>query len=158
MKSFIMRIYNRITRPIYARVMHDARIEVQQAFAENLEQQEKFAAKILDELILTRLELEKLSKANEAPPVDITVSDTVTDEEISLIVNQMTSHMRIVELACEHGLPIQQLVKWREKYGGMSPQLVRKTRWMEVENERLKQALVRSSLEKRVESDAGLFS
>lgn len=158
MKSLLMRIYNRLTRPIYARVMHDARIQVQQAFAENLEQQEKFAAKILDELILTRLELEKLTKANEAPASDITVSDTVTDEEISLIVNQMTSHMRIVELACEHGLPIQQLVKWREKYGGMSPQLVRKARWMESENERLKQALVRLSLEKRVESDAGLFS
>ncbi len=157
MKSLLTRIYNRLTRPIYARVLHDARIEVQQAFAANLEHQEKFAAKILDELILTRLELEKLSRANEITE-DITVSDTVTDEEISLIVNQMTSHMRIVELACEQGLPIEQLVKWRAKYGGMSPQLIRKARWMENENERLKKAVVRLSLEKRVESDAGLFS
>jgi putative transposase len=86
------------------------------------------------------------------------LTDTVSDEEISKIVNEMTSHMRIVELACEHGLPINQLVSWREKYGGMSPQLVRKTRWLEAENERLKRSLVRMKLEQSVESEAGLYS
>jgi hypothetical protein len=137
--------------------MSDATTQVQQAFAANLEQQEKFAAKILDELILTRLELEKISKPVEEK-VGISLTDTVSDEEISKIVNEMTSHMRIVELACEHGLPINQLVLWREKYGGMSPQLVRKTRWLEAENERLKRSLVRMKLEQSVESEAGLYS
>ncbi len=156
-RNFLLRLYNRLTRPLYARIMSDATTQVQQAFAANLEQQEKFAAKILDELILTRLELEKISKPVEEK-VGISLTDTVSDEEISKIVNEMTSHMRIVELACEHGLPINQLVLWREKYGGMSPQLVRKTRWLEAENERLKRSLVRMKLEQSVESEAGLYS
>jgi putative transposase len=137
--------------------MSDTTTQVQQVFADNLEKQEKFAAKILDELILTRLELERLSKPVE-PPTSVSLTDTISDEEISKIVNDMTSHMRIVELACEHGLPINQLVSWREKYGGMSPQLVRKMRWMEAENDRLKRTIVRMKLENSVESEAGLFS
>ena len=157
MRNFLLRLYNRITRPLYARIMSDTTTQVQQVFADNLEKQEKFAAKILDELILTRLELERLSKPVE-PPTSVSLTDTISDEEISKIVNDMTSHMRIVELACEHGLPINQLVSWREKYGGMSPQLVRKMRWMEAENDRLKRTIVRMKLENSVESEAGLFS
>jgi putative transposase len=156
-RNLLLRLYNRLTRPLYARIMSDATTQVQQALASNLEKQEKFAAKILDELILTRLELERVGKPVE-DKYKMSLSDTISDEEISKIVNEMTSHMRIVELACEHGLPIEQLVTWREKYGGMSPQLVRKMRWMEAENERLKQTIVRLKLDERVESEAGLFS
>lgn len=157
MQNFLLKIYNRLTRPLYARIMSDATTQMQQAMALNLEKQEKFAAKILDELILTRLEVEKVVKPPEVKTA-VSLSDTVSDEEISKIVNEMTSHMRIVELACEHALPIEQLVSWREKYGGMSPQLVRKMRWMEAENDRLKRTIVRMKLENSVESEAGLFS
>jgi hypothetical protein len=51
------------------------------------------------ELISTGLELEKATSPNICNPP---TRDEVSDEEISEIVNQMTSHMKIVELACEN--------------------------------------------------------
>ena len=155
LKHHFVRIYNALTRPIYVRIKHDIKLDFQQLIAAQQEEQEKYAAKILDELIATRLELEKAINPGRTDEV---VSSEISDDEISEIVNQMTSHMRIVELACEHGYPVKDLVAWREKYGGMSPKLIRRIRKLEAENFRLKQALALQSLEKSVESDANLFS
>ena len=100
LRHYLFRLFNAITRPIYARLKHDLDLDFQQFLAANLEEQEKFAAKILDELIRTRLELEKAMEPQREADL---VPGEITDEEISDLVNKMTSHMRIVELACENG-------------------------------------------------------
>ena len=187
LKSLLKRVYTKLTAPLYHRLLRDVTIQVQDAHTISLDYQEKLAAKLLDELVCVRLEMERaVEQVNAAkaevlalknPPTNSIgggvaktavladlnaatgkISDKISDDEIHKIVNEISSHMKIVELACDTQIPMSEILDWRSKYSGLTVNAVRKMRRIEQENEYLKQELARHKLEASVISDAEIFS
>lgn len=181
MKGFLKKLYTKLTGPLYRRLLRDLTVQIQDAHATTLDYQEKIAAKLLDELVCVRLEMdraveqvhqvkESLSEsANSSKTSSATrtenaqssvskISQNISDEEIHKIVNEISSHMRIVELACDTQIPMSEILDWRSRYSGLTVNAVRKMRRVEAENEHLKQELARYKLEASVKTDAELLS
>lgn len=178
MKEFLRRLYTALTAPLYRRLLRDLTIQVQDAHATTLDFHENITARLLDELVCVRLEmaraLEKLEEAKALEPNNYSVSlnrksatkrstselvlekisDKISDDEIHRIVNEISSHMRIVELACDTQVPMSEILDWRSKYTGLTVNGVRKMRRIEQENEYLKQELARMQLELTVASES----
>lgn len=158
LKGLIRKLYRYLTEPIYARLSRDLTLQVQSALSVNLEYQEKIASRIVDEL--TAIQIEKAAGPN-APQNElhaVSVVETMTDEEIKVIVNQMSTHVRIIEVACENQISVRELMEMRARYAGMGTAAIRKVRLLEKENLRLKQYLTRVTLENSVDTETGIFS
>lgn len=181
MKDFLKHAYRALTAPLYRRLLRDLTIQVQEAHATTLDFHENITARLLDELVCVRLEMaramEKLEEAKASVLSEKTVgvagnrqallgaatqnlekiSDKISDDEIHRIVNEISSHMRIVELACDTQIPMSEILDWRSKYTGLTVNAVRKMRRIEQENENLKQELARMKLELSVASDSNIL-
>lgn len=116
------------------------------------------ASRIVDEF--TAIQIEKAAGSN-APQNElhaVSIVETLSDEEIKEIVNQMSTHVRIIEVACENQISIRELMEMRAKYAGMGTAGIRKMRLLEKENLRLKQYLTRITLENSVDAETGIYS
>jgi hypothetical protein len=180
-KGLLKKLYTKLTGPLYRRLLRDLTVQIQDAHATTLDYQEKIAAKLLDELVCVRLEMdraveqvhqvkESLNAPLDAPKISAAphtqsahsniskITQSISDEEIHKIVNEISSHMKIVELACDTQVPMSEILDWRSRYSGLTVNAVRKMRRVEAENEHLKQELARYKLEASVKTDAELLT
>ncbi|HEY9680504.1 MAG TPA: hypothetical protein V6C86_02835 [Oculatellaceae cyanobacterium] len=180
MKSFLKNLYTLLAGPLYRRLLRDLTVQVQDAHSTTLEYQEKIAAKLLDELVCVRLELERAMNQLEESKQQLTratntqqrsahyaketavapsqISDTISDDEIHKIVNEISSHMKIVELACDTQVPMQEILDWRSRYSGLTVNAVRKMRRIERENALLKEELAQYKMREAITDDTGILS
>jgi regulator of replication initiation timing len=132
LREFLKRAYEYIAEPLYVRLSRDVTIHTQVALASNLEYQEQSIRKLLDEMARFHLELERLKHRTDEQLLEMPEG---RDEQAM----EKISYLSLVKLADEQQIPLSELFEWQSRYGGMSPQVMRKVRRLENENHQLKQ-------------------
>jgi putative transposase len=70
-----------------------------------------------------------------------------TEDEILKVLKEIEAGATIASVARAHGITDQTIYRWREKYGGMQSDELRRLRELEAENARLKRIVARQALE-----------
>ena len=76
-----------------------------------------------------------------------------TEEQIISILKEAETGTPLPELLRRHGICQSTYYKWRNKYGGMTPDLLSQMRVLESENTRLKRMYAELSLEHQALKD-----
>jgi putative transposase len=71
-----------------------------------------------------------------------------TDEQIAFALKQAETGTRIDEICRKMGISDATFYKWRQKYGGLGPSVLRKLKQLEEENSKLKRIVADLSLDK----------
>ena len=69
-----------------------------------------------------------------------------TEEQMVAIVREADSE-RVADVAKRHGISGQAIYLWRQRFGGLQANEVRRLKQLEVENERLKKLVAERDLE-----------
>ena len=77
-----------------------------------------------------------------------------TDSQILAILKQAENGVPVPELCREHGMSSASFYKWRSKYGGMDPSLMRRMKELEAENQRLKKMYAEERLKSEIRQEA----
>ena len=81
-----------------------------------------------------------------------------SEAQICIILKQHSDGQRAADVCREHGISEATLYKWRSKYGGMEPAMIKEMKDLRAENDRLKrmyaesqmaQALIKEALAKK---------
>jgi regulator of replication initiation timing len=137
LREFLKRAYEYIAEPLYVRLSRDVTIHTQVALASNLEYQEQSIRKLLDEMARFHLELERLKHRTDEQLLEM--PEGRDEQAMEKILVKTSSYLSLVKLADEQQIPLSELFEWQSRYGGMSPQVMRKVRRLENENHQLKQ-------------------
>jgi putative transposase len=70
-----------------------------------------------------------------------------TEDEILKVLKETEGGASIASVARAHGITDQTIYRWRERYGGMQSEELKKLRELEAENARLKRIVARQALE-----------
>lgn len=76
-----------------------------------------------------------------------------TESQIVKILNQHEAGVSVSDVCKEHGISQGTFYNWRNKYGGMDAQMLKRLKELEEENGRLKQMYADISLEHRILKD-----
>lgn len=68
-------------------------------------------------------------------------------EQISRILKEYDDGKSVIEIIRDHGVSKAAFYKWRERYGGMNEEELRKLKSLEEENRRLKQMYAELALD-----------
>jgi hypothetical protein len=131
-------IYYWILGPIYRRISSETEIRLKESEAKqvalveervnrlvqlNLEYQEEFATKFMDQIVGAHLEIEKFSAL-------IGLDDGVADDEkysdelIAKILSRITRESKMTQLAAEYQIPLRNILIWRSKYNQMDAEAI----------------------------------
>jgi putative transposase len=70
-----------------------------------------------------------------------------TEEQIIKVLSEHEAGLTVAEVCRKHGLHVNTLYKWRQKYAGMAVSDVQRLRALEDENRRLKQIVADQALD-----------
>ena len=70
-----------------------------------------------------------------------------SDDQIVQIVKEMTEGGSLASISRTHGVNVQTLYRWRDKYSGMSGSDVIELRSLQPENQRLKRIIANQALD-----------
>lgn len=70
-----------------------------------------------------------------------------TEEQIIKVLAEHEAGLTVAEVCRKHGLHVNTLYKWRQKYAGMAVSDVQRLRALEDENRRLKQIVAEQALD-----------
>ena len=73
-----------------------------------------------------------------------------SEPQIVKILKQHDSGMKVTDLCKEHGISQATFYNWKNKYGGMDAQMIKRLKELEQENRKLKQMYADLSLEHRI--------
>jgi putative transposase len=72
-----------------------------------------------------------------------------TEEQIIKVLREQESGLKVPELCRKYGISEQTFYRWRSKYGGMSVPEAKRLKFLEEENQRLKQIVGEQTLDIR---------
>lgn len=72
------------------------------------------------------------------------------ESQIVKILKQHESGMKVTDLCKEYGISQATFYNWKNKYGGMDAQMIKRLKELEEENRKLKQMYADLSLEHRI--------
>jgi putative transposase len=72
-----------------------------------------------------------------------------TEEQIIKVLREQESGLKVPELCRKYGISEQTFYRWRSKYGGMSVPEAKRLKFLEEENQRLKQIVGEQALDIR---------
>jgi len=75
------------------------------------------------------------------------MSKHFTEEQIIKVLSEHEAGLTVAEVCRKHGLHVNTLYKWRQKYAGMVVSDVQRLRSLEEENRRLKQIVAEQALD-----------
>jgi putative transposase len=70
-----------------------------------------------------------------------------TEDEILKVLKEIEAGATIASVARAHGITDQTIYRWREEYGGMQSDELKRLKELEAENARLKRIVTRQALE-----------
>jgi putative transposase len=70
-----------------------------------------------------------------------------SEDEILKVLKEIEGGATIASVARAHGVTDQTIYRWREKYGGMQSEELKRLKELEAENQRLKRIVTRQALE-----------
>lgn len=73
-----------------------------------------------------------------------------TESQIFNILKQAESGIKVSDLCREHGISQATVYKWRGKYGGMDPSMMKRLRELEAENHRLKRMYADTAMDNEI--------
>ena len=76
-----------------------------------------------------------------------------TEEQVIAILKEEEQGMKISEICRKHGIADQTFRNWKQKYGGLTVNELRRMRELEQENSRLKRAVADLTLDNQILRD-----
>ena len=77
-----------------------------------------------------------------------------TDSQILAILKQNEDGVAVQDLCREHSMSSATFYKWRAKFGGMDPSLMKRMKELEAENKRLKKMYAEERLKAEIRQEA----
>jgi hypothetical protein len=137
MRDSLKKLYEYVTAPIYNRLSRDVTLKIQDLLVGGMANQELTMTKLLDDMAGFHLELELLKKRLEKNSNPQLVDES--DETILKLINKADSNLNLIKLANEHQIATSELFDWKSKYYGMTLNVFKRVRKLELENLRLEQ-------------------
>jgi putative transposase len=142
MKSFLIRLYELVTAPLYRRLARDLTLQLQTVSKEFVDHQEHLATRFIDELVQLNLRIDSLEAARSAKlqavtpermDSDGTISN-LEEQEIHEILLELKSSGDLVATCHKRNLPLSTVMEWQTKYGGLDVTSMRRVRLLEEAN------------------------
>lgn len=77
-----------------------------------------------------------------------------TESQIFNILKRIESGVKVLEICREQGISQATIYKWRSKYGGMEPSMMKRLRELETENHRLKRMYADTAMDNEILKEA----
>lgn len=154
MKRFLRAIYMFLTGPLYRRLSHEMAIKLQAQADAQLQFEERFIRRVLDDLIVLSIQVEEQNRVIHSiyPNCDLsklpneTLADTgLTDGQIVQLIHETRSGRELAELADEWRISPMVVAKLKARLQGMETQSIGLIRALERENSVLTRALAARS-------------
>lgn len=150
MKGLLRTIYMFLTGPLYRRLSHEMAVKLQMQVDAQLQFEETFIQRVLDDLIVLSIQVEEQNRVIHSIfpncdlsklPVETLADSGLTDAQIVQLIHETRNGKDLAELSA--GLHISPLLvaKLRARLHGMEPQSIGLIRALERENSVLTRAL-----------------
>ena len=144
MKTLLTKLYFIVMGPLYRRLSRESALRIQELQRVQLEFQERFTARVCDQMIALSVANSTSLAAGEAVPL--------TDAEIIEIVAEITKSEDLVALSKRLEIPLKHVVEVYSRYGGMNPTSIRTLLQMEERNRNLAKTLIESASDSELQS------
>ncbi len=143
-----------LTGPLYRRLSHEMAIKLQAQADAQLQFEERFVQRVLDDLIVLSIQVEEQNRVIHSilPNCDLgklpieTLADTgLTDAQIVQLIHETRSGKELAELAHEWRISPMVVAKLKARLHGMETQSIGLIRALERENSVLTRALAARS-------------
>jgi len=146
MKTFLQKLYDKLTEPLYRRLSRDQSIALQTQLGANLDFQERFVQSVLDELLVLSVQLEEHARLLRAIEPDfqlgrearLTLAESgLSNEQIASLLSESRSCTSMMELAQKWGVSPLSVARLKARIGACNLSTLKEIRDLEVENARL---------------------
>jgi len=77
-----------------------------------------------------------------------------TEQQIAFILKQADDGVSVEDTCPKAGISIQTYYRWRQKYGGMAPEMAKELKVLQQENARLKKVVANQALDMEILREA----
>lgn len=146
MRALLRAIYRFLTAPLYRRLSHEMSVKLQAQTDAQLQFQERFIHRVLDDLVVLSIQIEEQNRLLQSIFPDCELSrlpeetldaSGLTDEQIVQLVNEVRTAKEFTELADAWDISPLLAAKLKARLHGMSMQNIGLVRSLERENARL---------------------